>query len=117
MSSPLLPFPPSPPPPPPPSSPSQVTVEYDSLAGTGLELRYKYGFELGCSNATSTAWLGATASQVVGNVVVVGVPSCPGDMKPSQLRYCWRSDPCTFKMCPVYSGDLPSPPFVMSLIT
>jgi sialate O-acetylesterase len=95
------------------SGSSEVVVEYTSLSGTELQLRSPYGFELGCSDGT---WMNATASQVSGNRVVVGVPSCAAGAKPAALRYCWRSNPCSFKMCPVYSGDLPSPPFEMALI-
>lgn len=90
----------------------EVTVEYTNLAGSKVELRYPYGFELGCSDGT---WLGATATAAASNKVVVGVASCAAGAKPIALRYCWRTDPCTFKMCPVYSGDLPSPPFQMNL--
>ena len=85
-----------------------------SLSGSGLELRYPYGFELGCSDGT---WMDATATQASGNKVTVAVPSCAAGSKPAALRYCWRTDPCTFKKCPVYSGDLPSPPFQIDIPT
>ena len=87
-------------------------VEYTSLAGSEVELRYSYGFELGCSDGT---WLDATATAADSNKVMVGVPACAAGAMPIALRYCWRSDPCSLKLCPVYSGDLPSPPFQMNL--
>ena len=91
---------------------TQVYVEYTALAAGQVELRYPFGFELGCSDGT---WLNATALVASSNKVTVGIPSCAAGTKPMLLRYCWRADPCKFKMCPVYSGDLPSPPFEMSL--
>lgn len=93
---------------------TQVNVEYTSLAAAHVELRYPYGFELGCSNGV---WLDATAITATSNRVTVGIPSCEAGSKPTLLRYCWRANPCTFKMCPVYSGDLPSSPFEISLTT
>ena len=98
-----------------PSSDSkEVVVEYRSLCGSGLQLRYPYGFELGCSDGS---WLEATATQATSNKLTIGVPTCAARATPTALRYCWRSDPCSFKMCPVYSGDLPSPPFYIPLTT
>jgi sialate O-acetylesterase len=92
----------------------EVEVEYTSLAGSEVELRYPYGFELGCSDGV---WLDAVATSAAINRVLVGVPSCAEGAEPVGLRYCWRSAPCPFKKCPVYSGDLPSPPFEMTLTT
>ena len=96
----------------------ELTITYVNVApGGSLELRYPYGFELGCSTTTSATvqWIEGTATKADGDAVTVQMPSCPSGSKPAMVRYCWRTDPCTFKMCPIYSGDLPSPPFIMPL--
>ena len=54
--------------------------------------------------------------QVEGAQVVVEFPSCPSGAKAVSVRYCWRTDPCTAMKCPVYSDNLPSPPFMMDLM-
>lgn len=81
-----------------------------------LDLRYKYGFEVGCGNGTGASqWIEGTATGVDGDGVHVAFADCPSPLSPVSIRYCWRTDPCTFKKCPVYAGDLPSPPFTMDL--
>ena len=97
------------------SSLIQVSVSY-GYAQNGLELRYPYGFELGCVTSTGTTdWFEGTAVKVDTNNVIVEIPGCPNGQKAVWIRYCWRTDPCTFKKCPVYSSDFPSPPFIMEL--
>ena len=85
-------------------------------------LRYPYGFELGCGNTKNgvSQWIEGTAHNGTGfaqQVANVSFPLCPSQLSPVSIRYCWRTDPCTFKMCPIYSSywDLPSPPFIMDL--
>ena len=90
-----------------------MIVEFTDVAAKGLELRYPYGFETSCDNGTS--WLEATAVKTAGNAVFIEAPSCPAPAEPTTVRYCWRTDPCTFKKCPIYSGDLPAPPFIMTM--
>lgn len=89
-------------------------------------LRYPYGFELGCGDSKSGAsqWIEGTArngTNVINTAANVSFPLCPSPLSPVSVRYCWRTDPCTFKMCPVYvqyyRGDLPSPPFILDLQT
>ena len=99
------------------TGPIEVTVTYKLQSQDKLELHYKYGFELGCGNATTgvTQWIEGTATGVTGQSVQVEFADCPSTLSPQSVRYCWRTDPCTFKMCPVYAGVLPSPPFMMDL--
>ena len=76
----------------------QVAVSFDKLATNGLELRYPYGFELGCAtaNGTMSQWMEGTAMKVDGDSVMVELPECPNGEKAATIRYCWRTDPCTF---------------------
>ena len=96
-------------------APIEVIVHFKSLLS--VELKYKYGFEVGCSNATKAAsqWIEGTAIEANENGLRVEFADCPSPLSPVSIRYCWRTDPCTFKKCPVYAGDLPSPPFIMDL--
>ena len=83
-----------------------------------LELRYEYGFEIGCSNTSTSGasqWIEGTAIEANEEGVRVAFADCPSTLSPVTIRYCWRTDPCTFKKCPVYAGVLPSPPFIMKL--
>ncbi len=94
----------------------RVAVTYTSE--NPLELKYPYGFEVGCVDASDSksAWISGTAKSVVGNhTAFVEFSVCPVQYTAKMIRYCWRTDPCTFKMCPVYAKDLPSPPFILKL--
>ena len=95
----------------------KVTIGYKLHSKDPLELRYEYGFELGCGNGTAGAsqWIEGTATAANGESVQVEFADCPSPLSPVSIRYCWRTDPCTFKMCPIYAGDLPSPPLMMDL--
>ena len=95
----------------------QVTVNFDKLATNGLELRYPYGFEIGCAtvNGTMSQWIEGTAVKADDSAVMVEFLNCPSMEKATMIRYCWRTDPCSFKKCPIYSDNLPSPPFIMNL--
>ena len=97
--------------------PTEVTVSYKLQSQDPLELHYKYGFELGCGNGTTGAsqWIEGTATAASGESVQVEFADCPSPLSPVSIRYCWHSNPCTFKMCPIYAGDPPSPPFMMDL--
>ena len=97
--------------------PTEITVSYKLQSQDPLELRYKYGFELGCGNGTTGAsqWVEGTATAANGENIQVEFADCPSPLSPVSIRYCWRNDPCTFKTCPIYAGDLPSPPFMMDL--
>ena len=95
----------------------QVAVSFDKLDADGLELRYPYGCELGCAtaNGTISQWMEGTAMRTDGDSVIVELPDCPSGSKATTIRYCWRTDPCSFMKCPIYSGNLPAPPFIMNL--
>ncbi len=96
-----------------------VTYSSPKSAEDKLTLRYPYGFEVGCSSVTKpvdTQWVEGTAKSVTETDVNVEFPPCSNDLKPMMVRYCWRTDPCTFNKCPVYSSMMtPSPPFIMEL--
>ena len=98
--------------------PIEVIIQYKNQKP--LELRYSYGFEVGCGKVNSTAeeisqWIEGTAMEVVEEGLLVAFANCPLSTSPEYIRYCWRTDPCTFKKCPVYAGELPSPPFLTKL--
>ena len=97
--------------------PTEVIVQYKNQKP--LELRYSYGFEVGCGTNSTKAlpsqWIEGTAMQVVDEGLLVAFADCPSSTSPEYIRYCWRTDPCTFKKCPVYAGELPSPPFILKL--
>lgn len=96
---------------------TRVSVMYTSK--NPLELKYPYGFEIGCLNLFNpyekTVWMNGTAKSVDKLEATVEFPACSTSTTASMIRYCWRTDPCTFKMCPIYGKDLPSPPFIMKL--
>lgn len=97
----------------------QVQVEFRNVMDK-LELRWMYGFEIGCVDRTQTdqlQWLEGTIKSVSssGNSVTVEFPKCPIGFNSKMIRYAWRTDPCSFKKCAIYSGSLPSPPFVMDV--
>ena len=96
-------------------NPVAVSVDYTSVGADGLQLVYPYGFEMVCGNDTAPSIEG-TAIKVIGGTAIVEFSSpCPGGVFPSAIYYCWRTDPCSFKMCPIYSESLPSPPFYLPL--
>jgi len=79
-----------------------------------LQLRYPYGFEIGCVDPST--WVEGTAKSVTDAAVNVEFPLCANGLKPMSVRYCWRADPCTFNKCPIYSSATnTSPPFVMDI--
>lgn len=78
------------------------------------ELRSSYGFEIGCTRGTNTQWLPGTAEgQVAQTGVLVEFPQCPQGFEETAVRYSWMEDPCPYLKCAVYSGGLPSPPFLL----
>lgn len=93
----------------------KVSVTY--MSDSPLVLKYPYGFEVGCTDHSTlkTSWMSGTAKSVDKLEANVEFGPCSNSSTPTSIRYCWRTDPCTFKMCPIYGKDLPSPPFVMKL--
>ena len=62
-----------------------------------------------CENTTN--WVDAPILNY-GPMSVIIMPrslDCVAD----QVRYAWSNFPCAKLKCAVYSGDLPSPPFLM----
>ena len=98
-----------------PKGPMSAIVTFDNLApGEKLELRSPYGFEVGCENsAKDVQYLEGTASGVNNNEVHIWFPNCAKDYEPKCIRYAWREDPCPAMKCAIYSGGLPSPPFMI----
>jgi hypothetical protein len=97
-----------------------VSVMFGPASDRGkLQLKYPYGFEVGCvdpSDKTPGQWMEGTVKSVSGSNANVEFPQCLSPLKPMQIRYCWRTDPCTFNKCPLYSSELnPVPPFIMDL--
>ena len=88
---------------------------YDKVTPDGLEIRSHSGFEICCKkNDGSLTWVEAflfkadKASIIIENM-------CTEVETPTHVRYSWRDDPCVFKRCAVYSGNLPSPPFILPI--
>ena len=88
-----------------------ITVMYTDLEDNMLEIRSHSGFEIFCEKST---WMETTVTNVTANNVLV-TNTCGKDQTPTQIRYSWRDDPCVFKTCAIYSGDLPSPPFILPI--
>ena len=95
-----------------------VTVTYHDLSPSTNsldDLRSPYGFEIGCSQGNATTYLEGIVKSIQGASVMINFPDCPTGSKAEMVRYAWRDDPCPFKQCAIYSGGLPSPPFMMEL--
>ena len=100
------------------SNVSSVAITYSApkFPEDKLELKCPYRFEVGCSSGTFPQKVEGMAKSVIENDVIVEFPMCGNGLKPMSICYCWQTDPCTFKMCPVYSStNNPSPPFEMNL--
>jgi len=91
-----------------------IMVMYSDVKDNMLEIRSHSGFEIGCEESESLTWMETTVSKVDGNSILV-MNTCSKDQSPMHIRYSWRDDPCIFKKCAVYSGDLPSPPFILPI--
>ena len=92
----------------------RARVSYKNVSTT-LKILSPYGFEVACTDSSSEAdtWLEGVVSSAVGNDVNINFPLCPAGSRVRMVRYAWRQHPCSFKMCSVYSGGLPSPPFLI----
>ena len=97
---------------------TSVTVSFRELSFSTKSLdtlKSPYGFEIGCVNGNTTTYIEGTATGVQGANVMIEFPMCASGSTAGMIRYGWRDDPCVFKQCAVYSGGLPSPPFMMDL--
>ena len=93
----------------------QIEVTFQNTSDP-IELRSKYGFEIGCINSKDSQWLEGTIIGTTSDKSInVGFPTCPQSYSMMKIRYDWRTDPCVFKQCAVYSSSLPSPPFVIDI--
>lgn len=92
-----------------------ITVMYDKVAPDGLEMRSQSGFEVCCKKDDgSLTWAEAFIDKVDKAAVIIKNP-CTETETSINVRYSWRDDPCVFKECAIYSGDLPSPPFILPI--
>ncbi|XP_046862151.1 sialate O-acetylesterase-like [Xenia sp. Carnegie-2017] len=89
----------------------KIAIEHDSLlvinyksVNISIEIRSNTGFEILCNDSWS-------ASPIVYNTItsVFLLARCD----PDKVRYAWSDYPCESLKCAVYSGGLPSPPFIM----
>ena len=98
------------------ASVQSVSVTFGHVS-EGLEkLRSPYGFEIGCTSVgNTTTYIEGTATSIQGDNVMVEFPLCSSGSTANVIRYAWRDYPCVFKQCAIYSGGLPSPPFIMEL--
>ncbi len=101
-----------------------VTVTFQNLSLLtqsldNLKSPNAYGFEIGCvpqvNRTTPTTYIEGTAKGVQGPDMRIEFPLCPDISTAEMIRYAWRDDPCVFKTCAVYSGGMPSPPFMIKL--
>ena len=93
-----------------------ATVTYRDVSETLLR-QSSFGFELGCvqQGNNKTTFVEGTATGIQGANAMINFPDCPAGSSPKMVQYAWREDPCPFKQCAVYSGGLPSPPFMMEV--
>ena len=93
-----------------------IVIMYRNIKDHKLEIRSHSGFEIGCKKSIYLSWIETAVYKATDNSVVV-MNTCGTYWRPTQVRYSWRDDPCVFKKCAVYSGDLPSPPFILPITT
>ena len=93
-------------------SPQFIIVHYTDVMNNILEIRSQSGFEVYCIKEGQPTWMESFVLKAVRNFVIIDNSCDAGDF-PSHVRYSWRDYPCDFKKCAVYSGDLPSPPFIL----
>lgn len=94
-----------------------MIVRYTNISNT-LNIRSPYGFEVGCISSTGgdPVWLEGLADvQDSAKEVTVHFPHCSVGSTAKMIRYAWRENPCPIKKCSVYSGELPSPPFLLKI--
>ena len=96
-------------------TPESVLINYTIPEGYSIEIRSHSGFEVSCMKDGQLTWMKSFVSKVDHTIVFID-NSCDTGNFPSYVRYAWREDPCVFKMCAVYCGDLPSPPFILQVL-
>ncbi|XP_057307116.1 sialate O-acetylesterase-like [Hydractinia symbiolongicarpus] len=79
-----------------------------------LDIRSKKGFEVVFTNKYTkkqTKWLPYNITNSSRYTVSFRVYKFD-ELEVTAVRYNWRQQPCQFKKCAVYSGNLPSPPYI-----
>ena len=94
------------------NTPQSIIVHYTHVVDNKLEIRSQSGFEVHCIKNGEPTWMESFLIKAVKDFVIID-NSCGADNSPTHVRYSWRDYPCVFKECAVYSGDLPSPPFIL----
>ena len=90
----------------------KARIRYTNIS-TALEIRSPYGFEVACTAGDTDTWLEGVVSSSTTTAVAVSFPLCPKGSTVKMVRYAWRQQPCSYKKCSVYSGGLPSPPYLI----
>ena len=92
-----------------------ISIMYQKVGPDGLEIRSHSGFEVCCKKSDgSLVWVEALLDKVDQSTVILKNP-CTEVETSVNVRYGWRDDPCVFKKCAIYSGGLPSPPFILPI--
>ncbi|KAL5470809.1 hypothetical protein EMCRGX_G028834 [Ephydatia muelleri] len=98
------------------ANPPVVSITFGQVSPSGLQINaaYPYGYQLQCKGDPKSILVNGTLTSFSGSTILVSFPSCPSGT-PTSVYYAWLNYPCPFKMCSVYSGDLPAPPFHLPL--
>ena len=91
----------------------RARVTYTNISSEMLEVRSPYGFEVACTASNTDTWLEGVVSSSTPKEVIVSFPLCARGSRVTRVRYAWREHPCSYKKCSVYSGGLPSPPYLI----
>ncbi|XP_065890232.1 sialate O-acetylesterase-like isoform X1 [Dysidea avara] len=94
------------------NTPQSIIVHYTHVVDNKLEIRSYSGFEVYCIKDGKPTWIESAVIKGVTNFVIID-NSCDAGNRPTHVRYSWRDYPCVLKGCAVYSGKLPSPPFIL----
>ncbi|XP_070190149.1 sialate O-acetylesterase-like [Littorina saxatilis] len=94
-----------------------LTIEYDH-GHTPLDIRSNDGFDVCCNTFApacdgNSTWVKAPITGHDNSHVTVSYAGC-GSRRLVGLRYAWKSQPCEFKQCAIYSAesDLPAPIYI-----
>ncbi|KAL5470813.1 hypothetical protein EMCRGX_G028839 [Ephydatia muelleri] len=98
------------------ANPPVVSITFSQVSPSGLQINaaYPYGYQSQCKGDPKSILVNGTLTSFSGSTISVSFPSCPSGT-PISVYYAWLNYPCPFKMCSVYSGDLPAPSFHLPL--
>jgi len=87
----------------------EIRVSFTSAGYSGIQVRSTKGFEVQLSG--SSTW---TPLEISGSIKDTVVITYANASKVTNIRYNWKSEPCLYKRCAIYSNQnqLPAPPFV-----